>query len=341
MCLAALAGLLVASCPPAQALVPPLLTLAAMKNGGKAVGKFLLSFTADYLLSKSLDKLLDQGVGAEIKLAKSDLLAEVTERVQAMEGTSGETRGLLQEQLEQAEAQLANLDRVAAILEGRVQDVEAEVAEIRKEQAVLDRRIEALEQRTAALEKRVEELDKGLSALDARVSDLELALMRECLDLRTAPRLGIEEFRVQPGLQGLLEDDSDSERLSLQLRGHLNSCSPDLTQRGLLLQFSWITRELNQDMALYATFKHIEPGGFDRTRLNHLARLEFPLYRPRHRIDGQVLEVFIPYAEIPFPETYRLALALVVTHDGETLYSLPDRVIQCNAGQRLQCRWGR
>jgi hypothetical protein len=313
----------------------------AMKAAGEKVAKFVGSFTSGYILSKIVDDLIGQDFESQLNAAREELATEIDERVKEMEATSGESRMVLQAQLEQVEAQLMNLDRATAILKGRVSDVEAEVALLKADQAHLEQEIEVLERRTSTLERRVEDINRELGELDARVSDLELALISECLDLRSAPLLGVEGFRAQGTAQSLLEEHYDSERLTLKLRGYLNSCTADLTQRGLLLQLSWITRSLDRDMVLYATFKHIEPGGFDRTRLNQLTRLEYPLYRPVHRVDGQVLELFIPYAEIPFPSTNRFALALVVTHDGELLYTLPDRVITCHFGQRAECRWGR
>jgi hypothetical protein len=73
-----------------------------------------------------------------------------------------------------------------------------------------------------------------------------------------------------------------------------------------------------------------------------LSRQEIPLARPAYRVDGQVIEIFFPYDEIPdLSPTDRIALALVLTHDGEVLYTLPDRVISCVFGQRINCRWGR
>lgn len=311
----------------------------AMVAAGTALAKFLGSFARDYILAKVVDELLGQSFDSQLETVRGDLVAEVAARVQEMEAASGDSRAILREQLEAVEAQLMNVDRALAILKGRIGNVEAEVARLKTDQDRLEREIEALERRTSALERRVDDIDRELGELDARVSDLELALISECLDLRSAPRLGVEGFRVQGTAQGLLEDSHESENLSLRVRGYLNSCTADLTQRGLLLQLSWVTRDLDQPMALYATFKNIEPGGFDRSSLNRLTRIEYPLYRPIHRIDGQVLELFIPYAEIPFPSTNRLALALVVTHDGAPLYALSDRVINCHFGQRAQCRW--
>jgi len=70
-----------------------------------------------------------------------------------------------------------------------------------------------------------------------------------------------------------------------------------------------------------------------------LSRQEIPLARPGYRVDGQVVELFFPYGDILHLD--RIALALVLTHDGEVLYALPDRVISCVFGQQVNCRWGR
>ncbi|HEX2643854.1 MAG TPA: hypothetical protein VHU81_12750, partial [Thermoanaerobaculia bacterium] len=213
---------------------------------------------------------------------------------------------------------------------------ETKIAAIKADQQGLLRRIDGLAARMAKLEHRVDEIDSHVSELDARVSRLEDAFIRECLDLRRAPVLGADEFRVKESPDGWIADRFESKNLTLDLRLLLNSCTGDMTQRGLLIQLSLVTRDLDKDMSLYATFKGIRSGG----TMSVLSRQELPVARPGYSVDGQVTEWFFPYDEIPdFSSPDRIALALVLTHDGEVLYTLPDRVLSCVFGQRVNCRW--
>ena len=85
-----------------------------------------------------------------------------------------------------------------------------------------------------------------------------------------------------------------------------------------------------------ATFTGVQSGG----RISVLSRQEIPLARPVYRVDGQVVELFFPYDDIPnLSSPDRIALALVLTHDGDVLYTLPSRVMSCVFGQRVNCRW--
>ena len=71
-------------------------------------------------------------------------------------------------------------------------------------------------------------------------------------------------------------------------------------------------------------------------------RLEFPLSRPLYRLDAQVKEFFVPDPNVPYLEPPGpIAIAMVVTYDGQPIYALTDRVISCVFGQRTNCRWGR
>jgi len=100
--------------------------------------------------------------------------------------------------------------------------------------------------------------------------------------------------------------------------------------------------QLEGDLTLYATFQNIDRQGPNPGYLTHLARYEYPLSRPGYRLDGQVAEIFIPYDEIPFPaRSDRIALALVLLHDGRAIYSLPSQPVSCVFAQRTNCRWGR
>ncbi|MCB1058392.1 MAG: hypothetical protein KDD11_23060 [Acidobacteria bacterium] len=311
----------------------------------KSAGKVLASFFAAYEAGKLVDSLTGQDVASQLETTRAELQDFIRSEVSKVSGSVGEEQVLRQKAIDKAEEQLALVDQAhretLKVLSGDVTGLKLAVDEIRREQHRLELEVEDLDRRMTALEARVDQLGSEIDQLDARVSVLEDALIRDCLDLRFAPRLGSQGFRARESAQSVLSDSYESDVLDLTARAFLNVCTPDLTQRGLFLQFSWITWDLDQDISLYVTFKHIEQGGFDRTNLNHLVRVEYPLYRPLHRVDGQVVELFIPYNEIPFPSTNRLAIALVLTHDGGPIYSLPDRVFNCLFGQQVQCRWGR
>lgn len=283
-----------------------------------------------------LGQIVSYGAGKVIDLAtgqdfRQQLEREIPRLVAQIAATVGPQRAVLQENLELHREQLAILTRLTGS-QGK------EIAALKADQEHLLQRIGNLEARMTRLERRVDEIDSYLSELDTRVRQLEDALIHECLDLRRAEVLGQDGFRVKESPGAWSADRSESDNLTLDMRLLLNSCSGDLTQRGLLIQLSLVTHDLDKDISLYATFKGVQSGG----RLSVLARQEIPLARPGYRVDGQVVELFFPYGEIPYLSSPdRIALALVLTHDGEVLYTLPDRVISCVFGQRINCRWGR
>lgn len=283
----------------------------------RTAGKWCLG----QILSYGARKLIDRKTGQDLR---RQLEQEIPRLVAQAAAATGSRRAALQESLDLHREQLATLTRLTNS-QGN------QIAEIRADQERLLRRIDDLETRMAQLEDRVGDLD-------ARVTQLEDALIRECLDLRHAPVLGADAFRIKESPGGSFDERFESDRLTLDMRLLLNSCTGDLTQRGLLIQLSLVTRGLDKDLSLYATFKGIHSGG----RMGVLSRQEIPLARPGYTVDGQVVELFFPYGEIPdLSSPDRIALALVLTHDGEVLYTLPDRVLSCVSGQRVNCRWGR
>lgn len=293
--------------------------------GAKSVGSLALSaglWIRDQAISYAAGKAFDWALG---KLHTQKLEQEIPLLISQISTATGPRRVLLQENLDLDREQLALLKRLTAS-QGK------KIAEIQADQDRLLRRIEGLAVRMRQLEGRVGDLE-------GRVSQLEDAFIRQCLDLRTAEALGADGFLVKESANGWGSDHFEDENLTLDLRLLLNSCTGDLTQRGLLLQLSLVTRDLGNDLSLYANWKGISAYG-DTPRL--LSRQEIRLARPAYRVDGQVLEIFFPYDEIPgLSATEKVAVALVLTHDGEVLYSLPDRVVSCVFGQRVNCRWGR
>jgi hypothetical protein len=311
------------------AWAPELQALSAGVKIIKSIATWTLAQIPSYLAGKAIDLATGQDFSQQLS-------KEIPRLVALVSVATGPERAALQENLEIHREQLALLSRMLDAQGKRI-------AEIQADQERLLRRIDSLESRMAALERRVDQLDMRVDELDTRLRQVEDALISECLDLRYAELLGMDEYHVKETPGGWSADHFESDEVSLDLRLLLNSCSADLTRRGLVVQLALVTRDLDRDLTLYATWKGV--GGVNGYTLGPprmLDRQEFPLARPGYRLDGQVVELFFPYSEIPgFGSTDRLALALVLTHDGTVVYTLPDRVISCFFGQRIQCRWGR
>jgi hypothetical protein len=317
-----------------------MLPQAAEAGVGDAARKLGI-WCAEQMVSYGAGKAIDWGIG---QLLGTQVEQEIPSLVDLISLATGERRKLLQETLELDREQLGMLTRLT-ISQGK------KIAQIQVDQERLSGRIQGLNSRISQLEKKVGRLDARvgevesrlggaegrLGEVETRVSKLEDAFIRECLDLRTSQVLGADEFRIKESPGSWITDHFEDEHLTLDALLLLNSCSGDLTQRGLLLQLSLVTRDLDKDMSLYANFKGISSNG---GQMRLLSRQEIPLARPAYKVDGQVMEIFFPYDEIPdLTPTDRIALALVLTHDGEVLYTLPDRPISCVFGQRINCRW--
>lgn len=293
----------------------------------RTIGKWCLEELASYAAGKVIDVAIGQDLHHQLE-------KEIPWLVEQIAATIGPRRVAYQESLALHQEQLAILTQITSsqALQGK------RIEELKADQERLLRRIDNLGARMTKLEGRVDNIDSYVSELNARVSRLEDALIHECLDLRRADVLGKDDFRVKESPGAWSADHSESDSLTLDMRLLLNSCTGDLTQRGLLIQLVLVTRGLNKDMSLYATFTGVQSGG----RMSVLSRQEIPLARPGYRVDGQVVELFFPYGEILHNSSPdRLALALVLTHDGEVLYTLPNRVLSCVSGQRVNCRWQR
>jgi hypothetical protein len=295
----------------------------------KTIAKWSLAQIPSYMAGKAIDLATGQDFTQQLN-------KEIPRLVALISAATGPERAALQENLEIHREQLALLSRLTDSQGKRI-------AAIQSDQERLLRRIDSLESRMAALEGRVDRLDSRVDEMDTRLRQVEDALISQCLDLRYAEILGMDEYRIKETPGGWGADHFESDELSLDLRLLLNSCSADLTLRGLVIQLALVTRDLDRDLTLYATWKGVGGvGGYTLGPPRILDRQEFPLSRPGYRLDGQVVELFFPYSDIPgFGSTDRLALALVLTHDGTVVYTLPDRVISCFFGQRIQCRWGR
>ena len=296
-----------------------------LRQTGSLVGK-VGKWCLGQIVSYEAGKVIDVAAGQELH---HQLVLEIPRLVAQIAVAIGPRRDVLQESLALHQEQLAMLTRLTGS-QGKG------IAELKADQERLLGRIDNLEARMTHLERRVDAIDSYVSELDARVSRLEDGLIHECLDLRRADVLGNDAFRVKESPGAWSAEHSESASLTLDMRLLLNSCTGDLTQRGLLIQLSLVTRNLDKDMLLYATFTGVQSGG----GIGILSRQEIPLARPVYRVDGQVVELFFPYDDIlhvSWPD--RVALALVLTHDGEVLYTLPSRVLSCVFGQRVNCRW--
>ncbi len=286
----------------------------------------------DQVLSFAAGKALDYATGQDLR---HQLEAEIPRLVELVAQKTGPERAAMQENLAAHREQLATLSR---LLDSQGKGL----AEIKADQQRLLRRIDSLGSRIGSLEQQVGRIDARMAEMEGRLRQIEDALIRDCLDLRYSPTLGADEYHVKEAPGAWSSDRFDSSAIALGLRLLLNSCSADLTQRGLLIQLSMVAHDLDRDLRLYATWKGVGEGGYTLGAPRMLARQEFPLFQPTYRTDGQVVELFFPYDEIPgLGSSDRLALALVLTHDGTVLYTLPDRVLSCVFGQRVQCRWGR
>ncbi len=320
-------------------LLLPQAAQASLGETAAKLGAWCFQQTTSYLAGKAIDWAVGQILGAQVE-------QEIPTLVDLISLATGERRRLLQETLELDREQLAMLTRLSVSqgkkiaeihvdqerLLGRIQSLNGRIRQIEKSVGRLDARV-------GAVEGRLDGVEGHLGELETRVSRLEDAFIRQCLDLRTSKVLGVNEFRVNESTGSWATDHFEDDNLTLDARLLLNSCTGELTQRGLLLQLSLVTRDLDQDLSLYVNFKGISSNG---GQMRLLSRQEIPLARPAYRVDGQVAEIFVPYDEIPgLSPTDRTALALVLTHDGEVLYTLPDRVFSCVFGQRLNCRWVR
>jgi hypothetical protein len=321
------------------------LPLPAEPQGGlllKKVGTWCFEQLVSYAVGKGIDYVIGQNFHQQLEQEIPGLVTQIAT-------TIGPRRVVLQENLALHQEQLAMLTQITQLKQVTGSQGEKltqltqitgsqgeKLVELKADQERLLGRINNLEARMTKLERRVDGIDSYVSELNSRVSRLEDALIHECLDLRRADVLGKDEFRVKESPGAWSADHSASENLTLDMRLLLNSCTGDLTQRGLLIQLSLVTRDLNKDMLLYATFTDVQSGG----QMGVLSRQEIPLARPVDRVDGQVVELFFPYGDIlRLSSPDRIALALVLTHDGEVLYTLPSRVMSCAFGQRVTCRW--
>lgn len=302
-----------------------------------SIGKNRAEWTALLGIDREQMVLLDdiqhaEGKPESLKVRQESLLQRlkgIESRIAAIEGRVGQ----LGSHADQVDSHVGQLDSRVGGLDSRVGQLGSRVGQLGSRMGELGSHVRELDSKVEAIGSRVEDLD-------SRMARVEEALIRDCLDLRSAPVLGEDGYRVKPSPGGWIEDQFNSKPLQLDVRLLLNSCSADLTRRGLLVQVAMTTHDLRKDLTLYATWKAVSANGYSLGAPQQLDRQELPLGRPSYRVDGKVVEMFFPYDEIPgLGSADRMALALVLTHDGTVLYSLPDQVMTCTFGQRVQCRW--
>lgn len=288
---------------------------------GKA-GGWVLGQVVSYVASKEIDKVLGEDF-------KQQLEREIPGLISRIEETTGPQRRHLQSQLSEVRGQIDVLDR---LLDDRRRDIE----KIRAEQQRILERVEALEERMAEAEARLDDHE-------ARLVAIEQALLRDCLDLRNAPLVGDEDYRHKATPQNMLEEPSDGEdpvRVSARLR--LDTCTGDLTTRGLLVELTIVTRGRMREMNSYLTLHRVGGPDLAGDMMNPLARWETIFDPPSYDYDVQVREFFVPYADFPFPgSSNRLALALTLFEDGGLIYRIPSHPLQCSFGSPTRCRWVR
>jgi len=299
----------------------------------KRVGQWVLSALGSYALGKAIDYATGQDLRGELESTIAPMLVEIAK-------SSGKKREALEEQLDISRRQL---EIIAALLDAQGDDLSA----LRAEQESLLQRADELADRLTKLEAAVDELgdrtdrlERRVEELDQRVGQVEKALISECLDRRGSSRRGAVGYLVDAGGGQVLSDDFNDSMIDLSAKVYLDSCTPNLTERGVLIQLSLATRGLDQELVLYATFKDVRAMVAGKSPAQAYRRFEFPLGRPAYAVDGQVREFFVPYSDIPFfSRTDRAALALVVTYDGRPRYALADRVLSCYPGERMTCQW--
>lgn len=296
-------------------------------GGARASQLMLVQSAAVWLTGEVAGWAIGEGIDwATGRSFERQLEEAIPGLVEEIRRATGEERAALEEELRLAKEQLGLLEKA------RRADRE-DIEQLRLDQSAILSSIEGLEEWLASLSREVDDLGQ-------RVGQLEEALIHECLDLRTAPQVG--GFRVREKSGSTLSDAFEGEEIKLSARLFLDSCTDDLTMRGLLLQLAVVTYDIEEEVALYVSFKDLRLGGFDPTYMNTQVRWEYPVHRAEYPVDGSVREIFIPYAEIPFPANgERLAMALVFTRDGAPFHSLADKVLTCVFGQRIRCRWGR
>ncbi|MEM8960178.1 MAG: hypothetical protein AAGD38_01755 [Acidobacteriota bacterium] len=293
----------------------------------KKVGEFVMTTTIGVGTGQAYEILTGQDPETELRRLLPEILDEIAV-------TTGPEREWIQAQLEAVETQIDLVQYAQDIARGDIEVTQADLDALRSDQQRLLSDLDYLEGR-------VDRLEVDMAELRSRVDFLEDVYIRDCLDLRTAPRVGIEGFAHRETPRNTHMRDDDGQGIAARTRLLLDACTPDLTQRGLLVQLVLTTFDLREEISLLVTFKDLRLGGFDSTTLNHLSRFEYPLYQPRYAIDGQVQELFIPYDQMPFSASSQVVIAFVLAHDRRPIYSIPDQVITCLPGRQVTCRWGR
>jgi cell division septum initiation protein DivIVA len=300
-------------------MAPPRAEAAGLALVAK-VGRWVLGQAVSYVVSKGIDWALGQDF-------KQQLEQEIPNLIQRIEQTTGPQRRLLEGQLAEVRGQVDVLDQ---LLDANRRDI----ARIKAEQERILDRVEALEQRMREAETRIDEIDSRLQAV-------EQALLRDCLDLRSAEFVGQDDYRHKATAANLLETaatEDEPVRISARLR--LDTCTGDLTVRGLLVELTIVTRGRTREMDSYLTLHRVGGSDLARDMTTPLARWETRFERSRYEHDVQVREFFVPYSDFPFPgNSNRLALALTLFDDGSLIFSLPSRPLQCSFGSPIRCRW--
>jgi hypothetical protein len=263
----------------------------------------------------------------ELRTDLNEIQGQFPALTEAIAQSSGELRLSLLELQATTRTQVQTLEK---LLEGQALDLQ----KLALEQDELVSHVDRLSARLDELETRVDDLAD-------RVAALEDALIADCKDRRVADVIGEESFRVRPTMDTEIEQQQQEDNLTVRVRVLLDTCTADLTERGVLVQISALTRGLSHELEAYLTLNRVG-GGTAEEMIRPALRERHRIGRPAARLDGLVREIFVPYDALPLDRSSnQMGLAITVFHDGELIASVPTRVLECRFGSPTRCSWQR
>lgn len=295
----------------------------------RRVGNKLVDWVAGYFVGEAIAGAIDETSRSsrrgELDRMEEELDRGIGQVVREMERHGGDDRERLERALDFLRSEIA--------LVRQAREAQAEqLREIERRQWTLLARIDDLERDLSDIKVRLGSIEDQLSSVEDRLSDLERDRIRDCLDLVEARRLGIDGYPVSERHEDLREGEGQVVGVDAWARLYLDSCSPDLVQRGILIQSSLVTRNVGEDLSMWVTVSSPSSGAS--------RRFEYFLGTPLAPVDGQVREFFLPYDDLPVsPTAGRTAVAVVLTLGGKVVYQLPPRAFTCSPGARIDCAW--
>jgi hypothetical protein len=293
--------------------------------------------TADRVLGHIAQVLVDETTGGdrrpspspvtpqELEDTEQALEREIVQTVDVMRDQGGPDRDVLEETVEVLRRE------IDLVREVRRSDRQ-QLGTLRREQQRLLSRLDDMAESLAAIEQRLGTIEDRLSSMEDQLSDLERDRIRACLDLVDADRLGLDGYPVSDRPGDLRQGEGQTVGVDAWADLYLDACSPDLVQRGLLIQSALIARDVEGELSLWVTVSSPESGASQR--------FEYFLGTPLAPVDGQVREFFLPYDQFPVsPTAGRTAIAVVLTLGGQVVYQLPPRAFSCSPSVPIDCAW--